>query len=194
MKKIILTLSLILSCLINYNLANASQIEEASKLREQIGIIPKLLDCPSEINYSYPFGSAYTAYSTNEFDFSKVVENLLVSITFKNNSNYTLILEDPQVWTNKVAGDSDYHLPLHELVYDRTTVLSKEEFSLSGIVDIHSVPNTDRVLTFRPQADISRAWFGDVEKFAPIVDFSFVCLPTARKGKNNNMNLINGVY
>lgn len=133
-----------------------------------------LQDCPTEMVYSYSWANKYTAYSTDKFDFSSSPV-LSMSITFQNLSSDTLDLTYPQVWTNEDNPQSEVHFPYSSLNMTPSVVQPGEEFTISGIVDTTTVPATDNILTIRPQISY-RAWFGDVEKYAPIVKTDFICL------------------
>ncbi|MDE1231611.1 hypothetical protein [Vibrio aestuarianus] len=131
----------------------------------------ELQDCPTKMVYSYPSANEYTAYST-DFSSSPV---LFMSITFQNLSSDTLALTYPQVWTNEDNPQSEVHSPYSSLNMTPSVVQPGEEFTISGIVDTTTVPATDNILTIRPQFSY-RGWFGDVEKYAPIVKTDFICL------------------
>lgn len=134
----------------------------------------ELQDCPTKMVYSYPWADKYTAYSTDKFDFSSS-PILFMSITFQNLSLGTLALTYPQVWTNEDNPQSEVHFPYSSLNMTPSVVQPGEEFTISGIVDTTTVPATDNILTIRPQISY-RAWFGDVEKYAPIVKTDFIFL------------------
>ncbi|WP_148244918.1 hypothetical protein [Enterobacter asburiae] len=140
------------------------------------------MSCPSQISYSYPAGT-YTAYSTNLFDFSG---SLQVSLTFTNKSDDTLSLSTPQVWTTTglpPAPTGDVELPAFQLISTPPEVKPGEEFVIQGIVDLSLVKKGNKYLTFRPQIS-NGAWFGDVEKFAPVVSATFICLPEKEETKD----------
>ena len=143
------------------------------------------MSCPSELSYSHPWGT-YTAYSTNAFDFSG---SLQVILTFLNNSNYVLNLRTPQVWTNTISnGDDEFESPTFKLGNIPSEVHPGKVFVIQGVVDMSSITSGEKLLTFRPQ--INGGWFSDVERYAPIVSATFICLPDRGKTIDITPNFI----
>jgi hypothetical protein len=138
------------------------------------------MSCPSELSYSYPW-EAYTAYSTNAFNFSG---SLQVILTFLNNSDYVLNLRTPQVWTTNLPNeDGEFENPTFKLGNIPSEVHPGKVFVIQGVVDMSSVTSGEKILTFRPQ--INAGWFSDVARYAPIVSATFTCLP--ERGKTTDI-------
>ncbi|PQQ35921.1 hypothetical protein [Photorhabdus laumondii] len=147
------------------------------------------MNCPSELNYSYPWGAAYTAYSTNLFDFSG---SLQVTLTFLNKHGDTLSLSTPQVWTTDGLPPDltgDFGSPIFQLINTPQEVKPDEEFVIQGVADLSSVKSGNRYLTFRPQIS-GGGWFGDIERWAPVVSAVFICLPEKVETKDINSKVI----
>ncbi|KOE80673.1 hypothetical protein ACS86_16355 [Vibrio alginolyticus] len=152
-----------------------------------------LQDCPTEMVYSYPSGNGrYSAYTTDKFDFSSA-PMLVMSVTFQNLSSNTWVLGYPQVWTNRDNAQNSAHSPYSSLEITPEVVQPGEEFTISGVVDILSVPATDNILTIRPQLAY-KYWTIDVEQDAPIVRTEFICLPPYDKERvsKDRSFIING--
>ncbi|WP_337049910.1 hypothetical protein [Serratia fonticola] len=133
---------------------------------------------PSKLNYSY----ANTAYSTDPFDFQGT---LLITLTFKNNSQSAFGLSKPDVWTsdgNLAGPDEDYNneFPSFQLTNIPQQVNPNEEFVIQGIIDLTSVKSGNKYLTIRPQF-FGGGWVADEKKDVPIISAKFICLPSKEK-------------
>ncbi|MDE1238728.1 hypothetical protein [Vibrio aestuarianus] len=131
--------------------------------------------CPTQIVYSYSLADRYTAYSTDQFDFSSV-DTLVLSVTYRNDSPNTLELDSqPQVWTHQDNDQNELHWPSSNFTYEPPVVNPGQEFTVKGVVNMNTVVINDNIVTIRPQVH-GGMWFGDVETYAPVVGYEFICL------------------
>ncbi|CAH8189429.1 hypothetical protein VAEKB19_1890001 [Vibrio aestuarianus] len=91
---------------------------------------------------------------------------------------------------NRDNAQNSEHSPYSSLEITPEVVQPGEEFTISGVVDILSVPATDNILTIRPQLAYKH-WTIDVEQDAPIVRTEFTCLPPYYKERVSKDIVIN---
>ncbi|MDE1215266.1 hypothetical protein L9W84_16850, partial [Vibrio aestuarianus] len=81
----------------------------------------------------------------------------------------------PQVWTHQDNDQNELHWPWSDFTYEPLVVKPGQEFIVKGVVNINTVIINDNIVTIRPQVH-GGMWFGDVETYAPVVGYEFICL------------------